>query len=189
MMGLSKLIEYFKTSDTIGENQEAIETMRYYSRESQKLTMELNTSFHEPEEIAELFSKIIGKPVGEGFGLFPPFYTDFGKNITVGKNVFINSDCKFQDQGGIFIDDDALIGPGVVLATLDHDFNPEKRHQMHPAPIHIGKRVWIGANALITRGVTIGDNSVVAAGAVVVRDVPENMVVGGVPARILKSIT
>ena len=124
-MELRELIEYFNTSDTIGENQEAIDLMRFYAREAQKITMEINNEYHEPDEIAELFSKLIGKPVGQGFGLFPPFYADFGKNITIGNNVFINSDCKFQDQGGIFIDDGALIGHGVVLATLNHDLDPE----------------------------------------------------------------
>lgn len=187
-MELKELLEYFNTSETIGEDPQAIELMRFYSREAQKITIEINTKYHEPEELAELFSELIGKPVGEGFGLFPPFYTDFGKNITVGKNVFINADCKLQDQGGITIDDGALIGHGVVLATLNHDMDPEKRQQLHPAPIHIGKRVWIGANATVTSGVTIGDNSVVAAGAVVTKDVPANTVVGGVPARKIRDI-
>ena len=187
-MEIKELLEYFKTNETLGEDPEVIETMRYYSREAQKITMEINTRFHEPEEMAELFSGLIGKPVGEGFALFPPFYTDFGKNITIGKNVFINADCKFQDQGGITIDDGAFIGHGAVLATLDHDLDPEKRHQLHPAPIHIGKKVWIGANAVITKGVTIGDGAVIAAGAVVLHDVPENTVAGGVPARIIKKI-
>lgn len=187
-MDLQELLEYFNTSDTIGEDSEKIALMRAYCREAQKITMEINTKYHEPEEIAELFSELIGKPVGEGFGLFPPFYTDFGKNITIGKNVFINADCKFQDQGGIVIEDGALIGHGVVLATLNHDFEPSKRQQLHPAPIHIGKGVWIGANAVVTAGVTIGENAVVAAGAVVVKDVPANTIVGGVPARIIREL-
>lgn len=140
------------------------------------------------EELAELMGKLIDKPVGANFGLFPPFYTDFGKNIHIGDNVFINAGCKFQDQGGIYIGDGAFIGHGVVLATLDHDLAPEKRQQLHPAPIHIGKGVWIGANATVCRGVTIGENAVVAAGAVVTRDVPENVIVGGVPAKVIKKI-
>ena len=187
-MELKELLDYFSERETIGENPEAIQLMRYYSREAQKIMMKINTVFHEPEELRELFSELTGKPVDEGFGLFPPFYTDFGKNISLGKNVFINAGCKFQDQGGIFLDDGALIGHGVVLATLNHDMDPEKRQQLHPAPIHIGKRVWIGANATICSGVTIGDNAVVAAGAVVIKDVPEDTVVGGVPAKILKKI-
>ena len=187
-MELKELLDYFRENDTIGENPEAIQLMRFYSREAQKITMKINTVFHEPEELRELFSELTGKPVDEGFGLLPHFYTDFGKNISLGKNVFINAGCKFQDQGGIFLDDGALIGHGVILATLNHDMDPEKRQQLHPAPIHIGKRVWIGANATICSGVTIGDNAVVAAGAVVIKDVPEDTVVGGVPAKILKKI-
>ena len=187
-MDLKELLEHLNSGDVVGTNKEYVELMRCYSRQAQKLTMEINTKYHEPDEIAELFSEIIGKPVGEDFGLFPPFYTDFGKNITIGKNVFINAGCKFQDQGGIFIDDGALIGHGVVLATLNHDLDPAKRQQLHPAPIHIGKNVWIGANATVTQGVTIGDNAVVAAGAVVNKDVEENTIVGGVPARFIKRI-
>ena len=187
-MELKELLQHFNNGDVLGEDWEVIELMRFYSREAQKITMEINTKFHEPEELADLFSKLIGKPVGEGFGLFPPFYTDFGKNITIGRNVFINAGCKFQDQGGIVIEEGALIGHNVVLETLNHDLDPAKRQQLHPAPIHIGKRVWIGANATVTQGVTIGDNSVVAAGAVVNRDVPPNTIVGGVPAKVIRTI-
>jgi acetyltransferase-like isoleucine patch superfamily enzyme len=187
-MDLKELLSHFNNGDTIGEDFEVIEQMRFYSREAQRITMEINTKVREPEEMAEIFSKLIGKPVGTGFGLFPPFYTDFGKNITIGDHVFINSDCKFQDQGGITIEDGALIGHGVVLATLNHDFDPAKRQQLHPAPIHIGKGVWIGANATVTAGVTIGDNAIIAAGAVVNKDVPANAVFGGVPARFIKWI-
>lgn len=187
-MELKELLEYFAAADTLGENPEMIEEMRRYSRMAQQITMKINTEYHEPEELAELFSELIGKPVGENFGLFPPFYTDFGKNITIGDQVFINAGCKFQDQGGIFIDDGALIGHGVVLATLNHDLLPEKRQQLHPGPIHIGKGVWIGANATVTAGVTIGDHAVIAAGAVVTRDVPAGVIAGGVPARVIKSL-
>ena len=162
--------------------------MRVASQRAMKLSAELNFSYHEPEEVARLFSELTGKPVGEGFCLFPPFYTDYGQNITVGKNVFINTSCHFQDQGGITIGDGALIGHNVVLATLNHNENPARRDELIPQPIVIGKRVWIGANATITPGVTIGDGAIVAAGAVVTRDVPAGMVVGGGPARILRPL-
>ena len=102
--------------------------------------------------------------------------------------MFINAGCKFQDQGGIFIDDGALIGHNVVLATLNHDLAPEKRQQLHPGAIYIGKNVWIGANAVVCAGVSVGDNAVIAAGAVVVKDVEANTVVGGVPAKLIKKI-
>ena len=162
--------------------------MHGVSQQALKLTAELNSSYHEPEELRALFSQLIGKPVDEGFGLFPPFYTDCGKNITIGKNVFINMGCKFQDQGGIFIGDGALIGHNVVLATLNHAKSPKDRSSMIPAPIRIGKNVWIGSNATILADVTIGDGAIVAAGAVVARDVPENTIVGGVPAKIIRHL-
>lgn len=162
--------------------------MHRASQEALKLTCELNGSYHTPEEVNEIFSKIIGKPVPEGFATFPPFHTDFGKNIHLGKRVFINSGCNFQDQGGIYLGDDVLIGHNVVLATLNHDLDPNKRADMIPAPIHIGNKVWIGSHATILPGVTIGEGAVVAAGAVVTKDVPARTIVGGVPAKVIKEI-
>ncbi|MDE7327950.1 MAG: sugar O-acetyltransferase [Lachnospiraceae bacterium] len=150
--------------------------------------MELNTKYHTPEEIREIMGRLTGKKVEDSFRLFPPFYTDFGKNITIGKDVFINSGCHFQDQGGIEIGDSALIGHNVVLATINHDLNPRENRKNHYAPIKIGTHVWIGSNATILPGVTIGDYAVVAAGAVVARDVPAMTVVGGVPAKKIKAI-
>ena len=131
---------------------------------------------------------MIGKEVDASFALFQPFYTDCGKNITIGKNVFINMGCKFQDQGGIFIGDGTLIGHNVVLATLNHAMSPKGRSTMIPAPIRIGENVWIGANATILSGVTIGDGAIIAAGAVVTKDVPKNTIVAGVPARVMREI-
>ena len=188
-MELKELLEYFDNGGSFGDDPEIVFSMRKYIQENRRLLFEINNVWHEDEnEIAELFRKVTAKPVGEGFRLETPFYTDFGKNITVGDNVFINAGCKFQDQGGIYIGDQTFIGHNVVLATLDHDIDPEKRYMLHPAPIHIGRRVWIGANVVVTKGVTIGDNSVIAAGAVVTKDVPANVVAGGVPAKILRKI-
>ena len=155
---------------------------------ARKVMAQINNSYHTMPELRQLFSQLIGQEIDENFGLFPPFYTDYGKNITVGKGVFINEGCCFQDQGGIEIGDNALIGQQVVIATLNHDLAPAKRANMIPAPVKIGNNVWIGAHATILAGVTIGDNAVVAAGAVVTKDVPANAVVGGVPAKIIKTI-
>lgn len=163
--------------------------LRLAAQRAMKLTTQLNFQYHETEEVTRLFSELIGKPVGEGFCLFPPFYTDYGQNITIGKNVFLNTSCHFQDQGGITIGDNTLIGHNVVLATLNHKIEPELRQELVAAPIVIGKNVWIGANATITPGVTIGDGAIVAAGAVVTKDVPAMTVVGGVPAKIIKKIS
>lgn len=153
-----------------------------------RIGMELNNSYHTPEELREIMGRLIGKKVDDTFRLFPPFYTDFGKNITIGKDVFINSGCHFQDQGGITIGDGSLIGHNVVLATINHDLDPENERKNHYKPIQIGAHVWIGSNATILPGVSIGDWAVVAAGAVVTRNVPALTVVGGIPAKVLKRI-
>lgn len=162
--------------------------MHEMAERARKITSEINNSFKTADELRALFSKLIGQKVDESFGLFPPFYADYGQNITVGKNVFINSGCCFQDQGGIEIGDNVLIGQQVVIATLNHDLQPNKRANMLPAPVKIGNGVWIGAHATILSGVTIGDSAVIAAGAVVNKDVPAYTVVGGVPAKIIKTI-
>lgn len=157
-------------------------------QEAIRLGVELNNQYHTPEEIREIMGKLTGKGIDDTFRLFPPFYTDFGKNISIGKNVFINSGCHFQDQGGITIGDGTLIGHNVVLATINHDLSPSKNRKNHYAPIKIGNNVWIGSNATVLSGVTIGDWAVVAAGAVVTKDVSSMAVVGGVPAKVLRMV-
>lgn len=170
------------------DTPEVLEFMNRMSEEARRITFELNGAYHTQDEVRALLSRLFGKEVDRGFRVFPPFYTDFGKNITVGRNVFVNACCHFQDHGGITLGDDCLVGHNVVFATLNHDQNPEKRASMLPAPIVVGRKVWIGSNATILQGVTIGDNAIVAAGAVVTKDVPANTVVGGVPARVLRGI-
>ena len=162
--------------------------MNDMSNEARRITFELNNAYHTPEEVRNLLSRLYGKTVDESFRVFPPFYTDFGKNITVGKNVFINACCHFQDHGGVSLGDGCQIGHNVVFATLNHGLAPEDRQTTYPAPITLGKNVWVGSNSTILQGVTIGDNAVIAAGAVVTKDVPENTIVGGVPARIIRKI-
>lgn len=187
-MNTEEFLKYMESGTTVIANSEIHKYMTKLSNEAMKITFELNSSYHTPEEIRRLFSMLTGKPVDEGFGMFPPFYTDCGKNINVGKNVFINSCCCFQDQGGIKIGDGALIGHNVVLATLNHGFLPEGRKNTIPKPIVIGKNVWIGSNSTVLGGVTIGDNAIIGAGSLVNKDVPENMIAAGVPAKIIKSI-
>lgn len=188
-MNLEQFLEHLNSGKSVKGGSEAHLFMHGVSQEALKITAEINGSYHEPEELRALFSRLIGQPVDESFAMFPPFYTDCGKNIHIGKRVFINMGCKFQDQGGIFIGDGALIGHNVVLATLNHAMSPHDRGTMIPAPIHIGKNVWIGSNSTILPGVTIGDGAIVAAGAVVTRDVPENTIVSGVPARIMRHLS
>ena len=158
------------------------------SDEARRVTCEINNSYHSQEELRAFMSRLTGKPVDETFKMFPPFYTDFGKNITIGHNVFINACCHFQDHGGVTLGDGCLIGHNVVFATLDHGTAPEDRGAMYPAPIRLGKNVWVGSNSTILRGVTVGDNAIIAAGSVVTKDVAANTVVGGVPARHIRDI-
>ena len=159
-----------------------------FSQEALKLTAELNGSYHTPAEVHELMSRLTGSEIDESFGLFPPFHTDCGKNTRIGKRVFINAGCQFQDQGGIEIGDDVLIGPQTIIATLNHDPDPEKRGGMFAKSVKIGNKVWLGARVTICPGVTIGDGAVVGAGAVVTKNVPPRTIVAGISAKVIKEI-
>lgn len=188
-MDLQAFLDHMNSGKTIKGGSEAHLCMCALSQEALQRTAELNGAYHTPEEVRRIFSALTGRPVDVTFTLFPPFHTDCGKNIAIGKNVFINSGCKFQDQGGIVIDDGALIGHNVVLATLNHSLAVRDRQDLIPGPIRIGKNAWIGSNVTILPGVTVGDGAVVAAGAVVTKDVPAYTVAGGVPARVLRPLT
>ena len=157
-----EFLEYMNSGKEVIAGSEVHLKMTELSNEAMRITAELNSSYHTPEEIKVLMEKLTGREFSEGAYMFPPFYTDCGKNLKIGRNVFINSCCQFQDQGGI------TIGDGT--------------------PVKIGKNVWIGANATILPGVTIGDGAVIAAGALVSKDVEANTVVGGVPAKLIKRI-
>ena len=167
---------------------ETLEFMDRMSDEARRITCRLNASYHTPDEVRELLEQLFGKPVDASVRLFPPFYTDFGKNIRIGRRVFINACCCFQDQGGISIGDGTLIGHRVTLATINHGLPPDQRHVHNIAPIVIGKDVWIGSGAILLPGVHVGDGAVVAAGSVVREDVPPRTIVAGVPARIIKTV-
>lgn len=183
---LTEFLQAFESGEPIRAGSDLMRYSGWLSHEAMRLTTELNSAYHTPDEIRKIFSDLTGKEIDDGFSLFPPFYTDCGKNITVGKGVFINSGCRFQDQGGIRIGDGTLIGHGVTLATLNHGITPEERHDLYPAPIHIGKNVWIGANVTVLPGVTIGDDAVIGAGAVVTKDIPDRAVAVGVPAKVIQ---
>lgn len=154
---------------------------------TQQLSVQLNVST-DIDQVRDRLSEIIGSTIDKSTRIFPPFYTNFGKFITLGKNVFINHACSFLDLGGITIEDDVLIGPKVNLITENHPLDPSDRQALLLKQIVIKRNAWIGAAATILPGVTIGENAVVAAGAVVSKDVPANTVVGGIPAKIIKAI-
>src|SRR3984957_2523494 len=146
-------------------------------------------TFDDADEIRSLFSQLIGKEVDESFLLIPPFYTAGGNEIRLGRHVFVNQNCTFYDLGGLQISDDVMIGPHVSLITTGHPLEPSQRRVVTIGkPIVVEKGVWIAAGAIIIGGVTVGAHSVVAAGSVVTKDVPANTLVGGNPARVIRSI-
>jgi acetyltransferase-like isoleucine patch superfamily enzyme len=154
------------------------------------LTAALNRlTFDDVDQIRAVFGELIGSTVDESFLLIPPFYTVGGRETRVGRNVFINQNCTFYDLGGLDIADDVMIGPNVSLITAGHPLQPSQRRSVTIGkPIVIERNVWIAAGATIIGGVTVGENAVVAAGSVVTRDVPPNSLVGGNPARVIRSI-
>jgi len=188
IMSDDEFIKIMNTQEKVISRSEVGLKMHLMAQEAMKILYFINNKYSTPSELRRWMSLLIHQELDEGFGLFPPFFTDCGKNIHLGKNVFINAGCRFQDQGGIYIGDGTFIGHNVILATLNHDLNPNTRADMYPKPIHIGKKVWIGSGAIVLPGVSIGDNSVIAAGSVVTKNVPENVVYGGNPAKFIKKI-
>ncbi|MFD0054166.1 DapH/DapD/GlmU-related protein [Streptomyces sp. NPDC127168] len=145
--------------------------------------------FSDSDGRAELLSVVFGGPLPESVTIYPPFFTEYGLNTTFGKNVFVNQGCTFMDKGGIRIGNGVMIAPKASLITGGHPLPlAERREYLSFAPIVIEDDVWIGTSAVILQGVTIGAGAVVAAGAVVSRDVPTGTLVGGVPARVIKTI-
>ncbi|TKK64585.1 sugar O-acetyltransferase [Ilyomonas limi] len=177
-----------RNGETIPPNDPQSYKMREASYATKKLLVQMNNS-SDPAEIRSLLSRITATEIDESTAVFTPLYINYGRHTKIGKNVFINFDCTFLDLGGITIEDNVLIAPKVSLLSEGHPLSPENRQSLVPGPIHIKKNAWIGANATILPGVTVGENAVVAAGAVVSKDVPDNAIVGGVPAKIIKIIS
>lgn len=155
---------------------------------TRRLVGELNTGYHSPDEVRALLERIWEQSLDASVRMFPPFYTAFGKTTRVGKGVFINFGCTFLDQGGITLEDGVFIGPGAQILTEAHPEQPEFRHTLLIRPVVVRRKAWIGAGAIILPGVTVGENAIVAAGAVVTKDVPDNTLVAGVPAGIIRHI-
>lgn len=188
MITLKAFLAHMNAGNTVVGGSEAHLLMIDLADQAQRITARMNNGYHTQDELRDLMTELTGKDVPKSFALFPPFTTDCGKNTTIGEGVFINSGCRFQDQGGIIIGDSCQIGHNVVIATLNHGIAPDERGNITPAPVILERNVWIGANATILPGVTIGENAVIAAGAVVTKDVPRNTIVGGVPAKMLREI-
>ncbi|ODS85007.1 MAG: acetyltransferase [Cytophagaceae bacterium SCN 52-12] len=186
-MQAKDIFERLRNGETISPRDHEAYKMREASFATKKLLVQMNSS-SDPAEIRDLLSRITGSEIDNSTAVFTPLYINYGKNIRIGKNVFINFDCVFLDLGGITIEDNVLIAPKVSLLSEGHPIAPEDRQSLVPGHIHIKRNAWIGANATILPGVTVGENAVVAAGAVVSKDVPDNTVVGGIPAKIIKTV-
>ncbi len=187
-MTYTEFLDYASSGSLIVAGSDIHLTMHSISQRALRLTTGINSAYHSPEELRELMSELIAKPVDNGFGLFPPFYTDCGLNITIGRRTFINMGCSFQDWGGISIGNDCLIGHNCTICTVNHSQDPDRRGDMTCAPVTIGDKVWIGANVTILPGVIIGDGAIIAAGAVVSKNVQSKTIVAGVPAKEIKKI-
>lgn len=186
-MQITDIFERLRNGETILPNDPQAYKMREASFATKKLPVQMNNAT-DPTEIRDLLSQITGAEIDESITVFTPLYINYGKHTKIGKNVFINFDCTFLDLGGITIEDNVLIAPKVSLLSEGHPLEPENRHALIPKPIHIKKNAWIGAGATILQDVTIGENAIVASGAVVSKDVPDNTIVGGIPAKIIKAI-
>jgi acetyltransferase-like isoleucine patch superfamily enzyme len=162
--------------------------MHEISDRAQRMTMELNSQYHTMEERRQILATLWDIVVPEPLGIFPPFYTDYGKNTVVGERTFLNAGCTFQDQGGITIGNDCLLGHHCTITTINHCEDPNKRGDMILKAVRIEDKVWIGANVTILPGVTIGEGAIIAAGAVVTHNVAPRTIVGGVPARLIKAL-
>jgi len=181
------IFERLRNGETIPSGDPQAYRMRDASYATKKWLVQMNNSA-DPAEIRSLLSRITGTEIDESVAVFTPLYINYGKHTRIGKNVFINFDCTFLDLGGITIEDNVLIAPKVSLLSEGHPLSPHNRHSLTVGHIHIKKNAWIGAGATILPGVTIGENAIVAAGAVVSKDVPANTIVGGIPAKIIKDI-
>ena len=181
------IFERLLAGETIQSNDPEAFKMWEESFATRQLLIQMNNAA-DAAEVRRLLSQIIGAEVDESVAVFSPLYINYGKHTKIGKNVFINFDCVFLDLGGITIEDNVLIAPKVSLLSEGHPISPDNRQSLVPGPIHIKRNSWIGAGATILPGVTIGENAVVAAGAVVSKDVPANAIVGGVPSKIIKTI-
>ena len=183
---LQNFLDHVNRGDLIQGGTEQHRFMHAAAQQALQIVTELNTGYHTPEQMRALLAQLTGHAVDDSVTVFPPFYSEFGKNLNIGKNVFINIGCRFQDTGGITIGDGTLIGHGSTLTTLNHSIDPDRRADMIPAPIVVGHNAWLGAGVTVLPGVTIGDGAIVGAGAVVTKDVPANAIVAGVPATLIR---
>ena len=175
-------------NQTIAPDSDLFAEIHRIVAENAPLIAELSGAYRSQAEIRALLDKITDSEIDASLHVNLPLYSDFGRNLHIGKNVFINSGVMFTDLGGITLEDNILIGPRANIISVNHPAEPQARRGIILNLVRICKNAWIGANATILPGVTVGENAIVAAGAVVSKYVPPNTVVGGVPAKIIKTI-
>jgi acetyltransferase-like isoleucine patch superfamily enzyme len=186
-MGMKDIFQRLQSGETVPFNDPQYSEIFGIAARTQKLLAKLS-SLSDNEQIREILGEIMGHPLDATSTVMLPFHTNLGTFTRIGKNVFINHACSFLDMGGITIEDDVLIGPRVNLVTEGHPINPAERKALMVKPVVIKQNAWIGAGATILPGVTVGENAIVAAGAVVSKDVGANTVVAGVPAKLMKHL-
>ena len=187
LMNTSNIFNRLRSGELVRLTDPEYPKVEEVVRRTMQLSADLNSAT-DIDQARQILSEITGIEIDASTTVFIPFYINFGRFTSIGKNVFINHACSFLDLGGITIEDDVLIGPRVNLVTENHPADPAERRSLITKPIVIRRNAWIGANATILPGVTIGENAIIAAGAVVSKDVPANTIVGGIPAKFIKSI-
>lgn len=182
-----ELSERMKSGQPFRLDDPAFQEIVEFKDRTLRMSIKLNAST-DTDEVRDRLSDIIGSKIDKSTTIFAPFFTNFGRYISIGKNVFINHACSFLDMGGITVGDNVLIGPKVNLVSENHPIDPTQRKSLIGKPIVIKNNAWIGAAATILPGITIGENSIVAAGSIVTKDVPDNCIVAGNPAKQIKTI-
>ena len=181
-------MHHFPLNQTIPAGSPLYDEIHRIADENAPKIAELGSGHRSQSTIRASFADFTQSEIDETLHVNLPFYSDFGRHIRIGKNVFINSGAIFTDLGGITLEDNVLIAPRVNILTVNHPENPAERRGVILKPVVIKKNAWIGAGATILPGVTVGENAIVAAGAVVSKDVPANTVVSGIPAKVLKTV-
>lgn len=172
--------------------------MAYISDESvmeeqkgcRRILQRLNTADRSDfDEIGRIVEELLGK--SEKAFINPPFYCDYGTHIEVGKNFFANYNCTIIDVAKVRIGDNCMLAPNVAIYTAGHPVHPDSRNSLYEygAEVTIGDNVWIGGNAVILPGVKIGSNTVIGAGSVVTKDIPDWVIAGGNPCKVIRKIT
>lgn len=185
---MSNIFEKDLNGETISFDDPEIKKITNIINNTQKITNKINRKSLSNKSKNKFFSKLINKKVPESFWYLTPIHIDYGRNITLGENVFINFGCTLLDRGGITIGDNVLIGPNCSFYTTNHPLDPNERQATISKPIIIKSDVWFGGNVTVIPGITINKNSIIAAGSVVTKDVPEGVIVAGNPAKIIRKI-